>query len=259
MDSSFEAYSVPNRTPLEFSPVGSAGRRFFQSNIDSRRSNASSSPMRVILDRSIESTASEKTNSLCAEPIRLFIHECRDRLRRSLTFLAVIVLCAVPARIAAADEAGDRSAKIRAAIVYYVAKFVSWPAEAFSSAEAPLNICVFGSDPLIPMLAETLHGRKLGSHPIDLHERADKFATVDECHVVLIGATPDADKLLMLAEHKAILSICIVDAISWGRCTVQLFAEKNRARIAVDLEQAAAHRLQIGSELLDVAILKEKP
>jgi YfiR/HmsC-like len=65
----------------------------------------------------------------------------------SLLFLCLMFACSVLIHAAPAAEPLADEYQVKAAFLFNFAKFVEWPSEAFSDANAPLVITVFGDDP----------------------------------------------------------------------------------------------------------------
>jgi|SRR5437762_13600142 len=66
-------------------------------------------------------------------------HGVRWRALKPLVLLAILL------NTATAQFASEY--QVKAAFLFNFAKFVEWPADAFTSADAPLQICVLGQDP----------------------------------------------------------------------------------------------------------------
>ncbi len=68
-------------------------------------------------------------------------------MRQKLCILIVLgILCAAFPHGSSAGKDADasREALLKAAFLYNFAKFVDWPAEAFTSPEAPVILCILG-------------------------------------------------------------------------------------------------------------------
>src|SRR5579862_4491440 len=82
-----------------------------------------------------------------SKPARSWASQLRRLLMAAATAL---LLCstllgsspAVQAQISSSEEY-----RLKFAFLYNFARFVDWPADAFSSPQAPLNICIIGRDP----------------------------------------------------------------------------------------------------------------
>src|SRR5258705_898283 len=108
-----------------------------------------------------------KGSSSRGRPLRLL---CQAVL---LFFLGII-----GSRGAAVSEA-----ELKAAFVYNFAKFVTWPAEAFSSETAPIQLAVFGDEEISSTLRSLLsdkkaHGRSFEVKRISNPQEAKNFQIV---------------------------------------------------------------------------------
>ena len=56
--------------------------------------------------------------------------------------------------------------EVKAAYLVKFAPFIAWPDTAFSSASAPLGICVVGNDPFGPFLDRAAAGARDGDRPV---------------------------------------------------------------------------------------------
>ena len=101
-----------------------------------------------------------------------------------------------PALIAAATAcllgpaaiAGPAAAEqaVKAAIVYKLTKFISWPETAFAASHDRLAICVAEGSPLSPAL-KSLDGRSAQGHVIEVRTvTADRLSHLG-CHVLFVS------------------------------------------------------------------------
>lgn len=154
-----------------------------------------------------------------------------------------------------------RVGRIRAALVYYIVQFVYFVPQDSKPTSEPLTICVLGEDLMKPYLAATIegktaHGRSLRVRLLDI---SDPPPALSGCHVVFIGknALDPVQQLLTKTDQNSILSICAMDKVLWGNCMIQIFEERNKARIAIDVQKLQEGGLRASSELLEVAIKKQ--
>ncbi len=79
----------------------------------------------------------------------------RSRKILDVGLIALVFCSAVAAQAQTATEY-----QVKAAFLFNFAKFVEWPADAFRSDDAPLQICVLGQDPFDPDLSRRLKRRR---------------------------------------------------------------------------------------------------
>lgn len=153
----------------------------------------------------------------------------------------------------------DRQARIKAAVVFYIAKFVDW--SSLPNTEVPANreLCLFKEGALHPALEATFAGKVVQGAPFSVR-KIDSLAAsaVDSCSVIFVSRENHdgiKDELKKLAT-RPLLTVCENDSLEWGACMMQIFPEANKARIAFDQSLATSSRLRISSELLGLAVVR---
>ena len=109
-------------------------------------------------------------------------HFCRRSAR-----LAFWLLLALAASVRAQPALTEAQAK--AAFVLNFARYVEWPASAFSSREAPLTACLVGRDALGASLA-ALEGRAVQSRTLKVR-RGVAPDDVRGCHLIFIAESEE--------------------------------------------------------------------
>jgi YfiR/HmsC-like len=100
---------------------------------------------------------------------------------------AVIVsLAGVPSSAAQSNPPSEF--QLKAAFLFNFAKFTEWPPGAFSSASAPINLCIWGSEPLEGALDEIVRGKTLNNRELHVM-RTINLEDLTTCQVVFIAIT----------------------------------------------------------------------
>jgi hypothetical protein len=76
--------------------------------------------------------------------------------------------------------------RVKAAVLYNLAKFVEWPPDAFADAETSFTICILGGDPFGPVLDEVLKGRQLVKRAVIVKRIADM---TPGCHLLFVASS----------------------------------------------------------------------
>jgi hypothetical protein len=84
-------------------------------------------------------------------------------IRRRLALPVVLFLLASVSHAQSVTEY-----QVKAAYLFNFAKFVEWPAEAFPSADAPLQICVLGQDPFGREFEQIILDKTVNGHRIEV-------------------------------------------------------------------------------------------
>jgi hypothetical protein len=122
-----------------------------------------------------------------------------------------LVICCLlflgPAR-APSQTGNDQEYRVKLAYLYNFAQFVQWPADSFSSPDAPLIICVVGVDPFQGEIGQALLGRTAGGHPMQIRKlKPDEDPK--GCHIIFIraGENVAARKILGSLTGANILTV----------------------------------------------------
>jgi YfiR/HmsC-like len=170
------------------------------------------------------------------------------RTRPALLVAALLLALAGPAR--AADEL---ELKVKAAFLFNFAKFTTWPPAKLGATDA-LYLCVHGDSPIGRVLQETVRGRSIGGHSIDVLQSA-KAEELKRCHVVYVGATDEARiaaDLEALARH-GVLTVHEAAAAQPAGVVRFFLSDGGRVRFEVNVTAASREQLTLSSKLLEVS------
>jgi hypothetical protein len=143
---------------------------------------------------------------------------------------------------------------LKLAYIYNVTKFVEWPSETFSSASAPLVICIAGRDPFPVDAEHELRSRVTGGRPIDIR----KITTKDNpgiCQVVFISDAEQKNTagILSSAENTSALTIGENEGFVERGGVVNLVTQNAKIHFEINAAAAARKHLLISSRLLALA------
>ncbi|HSB74529.1 MAG TPA: YfiR family protein, partial [Terriglobales bacterium] len=117
--------------------------------------------------------------------------------------IGAVCLGLLPAsRPAQAQISSSEEYRLKLAFLYNFAKFVEWPADAFSSPQAPLNICIVGRDPFDSELEQQIGERTINGHPY-LTRRLLAGDDLGACHVVFLPAGSDGALPVILKRLRS--------------------------------------------------------
>ncbi len=152
--------------------------------------------------------------------------------------------------------ASSEEYRLKLAFLYNFAKFVEWPADSFSSPQAPLNICIVGRDPFDSELEQQVSERSANGHPYSTL----RLRTSDDlsgCHIVFLPAASDGalPAILMRLRDSGALIVGESPGFASRGGTVNFRIEGTRLRFEVNLQAAQRGRSRISSRLLALAML----
>ncbi len=156
----------------------------------------------------------------------------------------------VPFLCQAAEESLEYS--VKAAFLFNFTKYIEWPPEAFARPDAPLEICVFGSDPFGETLDQTVAGESVNGHKVVVH-RVSRSPVPKSCHVVFFGAVEKGDHNVLPELGRGVLTVGEGEPFLGEGGMIAFVIENRRVRFAINQTAAAGAGLRLSSQLLKVA------
>jgi uncharacterized protein DUF4154 len=188
--------------------------------------------------------------------------EIRKTLVLGRTLAALFIgwiLLALPQRVLSQGAPPDEY-QVKLAFLYNFTKFVEWPDQAFPSQQAPLVICVVGTDPFGMELKDELRARKTAGHPIAVTRLAASgdFST---CHIAFIRAEERKQFARILAGLKGrdILTVGETDGFLESGGHFNFIFLGNSLHFYVNLTATRETRLKISARLLALAMNLASP
>ena len=173
-------------------------------------------------------------------------------LRRSLRhFVLASALAGLPL-LAPAQVADEQKLKI--AFIYNFFQFVDWPAEAFSSPEQAVTVCVFGKDSFDGGLT-ALTKRTARQRPITI-AYPNSLEQAKKCHLLYIDDTqsqPHATLLRALSQHP-VLTVSTGGDIASGIIGIDFTRHDGRLRLALNLDTLRNAQLKVNAKMIEVAL-----
>ena len=139
--------------------------------------------------------------------------------------------------------------EVKAAYLVKFAPFIEWPDSAFSSAGAPLAVCVVGPDPFGQLLDRAAAGARDGDRPVTIRRLAAPDAS---CQILFAGG----DALAVESELAAVKDRPVVTVTDSGipaHGIISFAVIGNHVRFDIDEAEADSVSIRISSKLLDLA------
>jgi hypothetical protein len=157
-----------------------------------------------------------------------------------------IIVAALFAFAPATVSADVSASAVKAAYLYKIAAFVSWPQSSFPSPSAPFRICVAGRDDILRPLAQLANGQRAWGRPVTV-ARIGPGSSVSQCQILFRGnasvAVTDSAPVLTVTDRGS----DVADGV------IEFFADGSHVRFVVHRTQADRRGLDLSSKLLAVA------
>ena len=186
----------------------------------------------------------------------LFSASCRVCLRRLL--LIGLAVGGLSAAGALADAEVPREERIKAALVFKLVKFVSWPAAAMTAKDA-IKLCVFGDSGVGDLLA-AVEGKTVRDRPAQFRKlKGVAAADVRDCHILYVAASVHELSGGVLPGWRGHPMLTISDAPDFARRggMIGLTRDENKFSFEINLRVARDSGLELDAPLLDLATVIE--
>jgi hypothetical protein len=167
----------------------------------------------------------------------LIERDSRPATRAFAGAAAALLLCGTAA-------AAPLDSEVKAAYLYKMASFVTWPPNAFASASSPFRICVLNRGDVAATLQELARGGQAWGRSVVVVQASPQDA--GQCQILYVG-----DERAPVSDSAPVLTVSNRRAASPG--VVEFTIQQSHVRFVIHRAQADARRLQISSKLLAVA------
>lgn len=172
-------------------------------------------------------------------------------------YLLALLLGHEPLAARAQSEA-DKEAEIKAAFMYNFAKFIDWPQWAFSSAAAPLTLCILGDDPVATPLA-AMKSKPLPNRTLSV-ETYSQAPTPGQCQMLFISRSAAPALKSRLANNPPPATVLVGDTQGFASegGTIEFYLQDNKVRFIINIRAAEHSGVKISSKLLGLATVLDK-
>ena len=170
-----------------------------------------------------------------------------------------LLLVAVASPVVMAQQPAEKERLLKAAFVYNFAKFTRWPEGTWADEQAPINLCIAGTDDLVVEL-ERLSGKPVKGRSLTISRLAERSGT-ESCHIIYVATSESTNDLTIThaLRDKAVLTVSEIPHFTRSGGTIELFRKEGRIRFIINLDVARRAGLAISSRLLNLAeIVGEK-
>lgn len=178
------------------------------------------------------------------------------RIMRALPqhWLLSVLLSALCAHIAAAapDEL-PREYRIKAAYLYHLSKFITWPDEDAQDKNTAITICVYGYNPFDQYL-EKLRERPVKGHPIAIRY-VQENQNINGCQMLFVSQHNTVMPKILKAPppYPPVLTVSDDEDFLARGGLVSLITVRNNVQLDINLSRAKQAGFSISANLLEVA------
>jgi hypothetical protein len=166
--------------------------------------------------------------------------------------IGLLFLFCLPSFAAGQEFAQANPSMVEAAFLRNFARYVTWPANAFTADRSPWSICILGSDPFGGVLEKTFHGRTEQGRTFEIF-RAEVLDELPPCQIIFVAYKDAAKRRAALAGLKNRPVLTVGDAPGFLReGGIIRFQVSDRVEMGVNLDQARSVSLKIQTKMLEV-------
>jgi hypothetical protein len=168
--------------------------------------------------------------------------------------LGLLVLLGVLLPTAAAQSASEY--QVKAAFLFNFAKFVEWPADAFSNADGPLQVCVLGQDPFGGDFEQMIEDKTVNGHRLEI-AHPEGVPQARACQVLFIASSEKQKVREILRALTGVSVLTVGDTPGFVQMggVINFVLDKDRVRFEINVKAAERAHLKLSARLLTVAKL----
>jgi hypothetical protein len=180
----------------------------------------------------------------------LRLRGCGGWLRAGLLFVAVLAVA-----MDGADPV-DAEYRLKAAVLFNLAKFTEWPAAGMPVAGAPWRVGLLGADRFGGAIDELAQTQVVQGHPVAI-QRLQSLGDLRGCHVLFIGRseTERVAEVLAALGDAPVLTVSEAPQMAERGVMINLVMKDERVRFEINLAAAERAGLRVSSKVLKYATL----
>jgi hypothetical protein len=176
-------------------------------------------------------------------------------VRRVLVLATVMLGVLLQADWAEAAETPALSERqVKALFLFNFAKYVDWPAGAFSNSSAPIVIGVVGEDGFSDEFKRMTGDRTVNDRKVVI-KQIEGTADFKDCQILFIGSSEKGHltEILEAVKDSAVLTVGETDRFLPQEGMINFTKKENKIHLEINLVPAQRVNLKLSSKLLTVA------
>ncbi len=175
-------------------------------------------------------------------------------MRSSASLLLLLGLLLTPVS-SGAQATQPSEHQIKAAFVFNFAKFVEWPAVAFTNASTPMVVGILGENPFGPDLEAAIRNKSINNHPLEVKTFVEPGAATN-CHILFISRSEKKrlPEILQALSSLGVLTVSEMDDFIETGGMINFVKDNNKIRFQINEPAAKKSGFKISSKLLSLAV-----
>ncbi len=143
--------------------------------------------------------------------------------------------------------------QVKAVFLYNLAQFTDWPADRFSSPQAPLVLCVVGDDRILFEFERMIAGRSINGRELRFRKYS-RGQDARDCQILFFGAAgrKELPALLQNVRGASVLTVSDADDFTETGGAVRVLIVEQHVRFEINQEAVTQAHLKISSKLLSL-------
>jgi len=139
---------------------------------------------------------------------------------------------------------------IKAAFLYNLYRFITWPDRAPANSEKPVQYCALGTDKVDQLLEATIDGKNAKKIAITF-KRIATTREINGCEILIVSKTNDISlqEVLTAVKGKAILTASNKTAFSKNGGMITLSQKNKRIHVIINIDAVKESKLKISSKV----------
>ncbi|MEY3219498.1 MAG: hypothetical protein RIT27_855 [Pseudomonadota bacterium] len=144
--------------------------------------------------------------------------------------------------------------ELKAAFLYNLGNFITWPAKAYSSEDAPFFLCILGNDPFGENLDLITNNQKIAGRSIQI-TRLSNEVDARGCQLVFISNSEQhkMSKILNTLKNYPVLTVGDTDDFIDQGGMIMFVTVDNKVKLTVFPERISNLSLKASAKLLQIS------
>lgn len=155
-----------------------------------------------------------------------------------------------------AEEISSDAASVKAALVFNLSKFVSFPESSFGSSDTHLQLCLLDADDALGKALQALMGKKVQERTLDVFVSND-IARLTQCHMIFFSRQQESNfrKLQQTLSSTTVLTMSDIDNFANRGGGIELYVENSKPHFKVNVDSIKKARLAVSAQVLKLATI----